>query len=288
MAFDEDTYGDYILTILDQDGTIVYENEGHISFDDTNVTVTLDKGKYILELKENDDYEFEYGFSLKYKPIGEVATKSLKLSKTSLTLSKGGSTTIKATYSPSYSTDTILWESSNTKVATVNKSGKVTAKGIGKTTITAKMGSKTKKCTVIVNKAQYELDKGSKSLLNGMKNVSGYNKAVWNSSNTKVATVSKTGTIKALAHGKTSITASVNGEKYKFTIYVYDHDILVNQAKSTLKDLLKNPNSLIINKITGNGNFVSIDYSAMNGFGGYNRENFYAYYKDGKLQYISY
>lgn len=44
----------------------------------------------------------------------------------------------------------ITWSSSNPKVATVSKSGLVTAKKAGKTTITAKVGKKKLKCKVTV------------------------------------------------------------------------------------------------------------------------------------------
>ncbi|MCD7715208.1 MAG: Ig-like domain-containing protein [Lachnospiraceae bacterium] len=48
---------------------------------------------------------------------------------------------------------TVTWKSSNKKVATVNKKGKVTAKGIGATTITATVLGKKYKCVVTVTKA---------------------------------------------------------------------------------------------------------------------------------------
>lgn len=44
----------------------------------------------------------------------------------------------------------IKWKSSNKKVATVNKSGKITAKKKGRATITAKTGKKTLRCRVTV------------------------------------------------------------------------------------------------------------------------------------------
>ena len=47
---------------------------------------------------------------------------------------------------------TVTWSSTNKKVATVTKSGKVTAKGAGVTTIIMKIGTKTYDCKVRVNK----------------------------------------------------------------------------------------------------------------------------------------
>lgn len=68
-----------------------------------------------------------------------VTAKSIILNRKSATLSKGKTLTLKATISPKNATNkTIKWKSSNTKVATVNSKGKVTAKGSGTAKITAK------------------------------------------------------------------------------------------------------------------------------------------------------
>lgn len=49
-----------------------------------------------------------------------------------------------------YNNKKVKWSTSNKKVATVNSKGKITAKGIGKATITAKVGSKKYTCKVTV------------------------------------------------------------------------------------------------------------------------------------------
>lgn len=49
-----------------------------------------------------------------------------------------------------YSNKTVKWSTSNKKVATVNSKGKITAKGIGKATITAKVGGKKYTCKITV------------------------------------------------------------------------------------------------------------------------------------------
>ncbi|CAM4015764.1 Ig-like domain-containing protein [Mesobacillus zeae] len=67
-----------------------------------------------------------------------VAAKSVKLNRTMVTLGKGKTLTLSATVSPSNTTNkTVRWKSSNTKVAKVNSSGKVTAVGAGTAKITA-------------------------------------------------------------------------------------------------------------------------------------------------------
>lgn len=80
-----------------------------------------------------------------------VAVKSIKLNKTKVTLAKGKKVTLKATVAPSNATDkNVTFTSSNTKVATVNAKGVVTAKKAGKATITAKAGIKKATCKIVV------------------------------------------------------------------------------------------------------------------------------------------
>ena len=70
-----------------------------------------------------------------------VKAKSISLSGSSK-VTKGKSTTLKVTYSPSNAKkETITWSSSNKKIASVNSSGKVTGISKGTVTITAKTSS---------------------------------------------------------------------------------------------------------------------------------------------------
>lgn len=77
-----------------------------------------------------------------------ISVKSITLNKTQLSLVKGATETLTATVLPT--TDkTVIWESSDTAVATV-KDGIVTAVATGNATITAKAGEKTATCAVTV------------------------------------------------------------------------------------------------------------------------------------------
>ena len=67
------------------------------------------------------------------------------INKSSVTITKGYSTTLKVSGASS-----VTWSSSNSKVAKVSKTGKVTAKKAGTATITAKTGSQTLQCKVTV------------------------------------------------------------------------------------------------------------------------------------------
>nr|WP_251006001.1 Ig-like domain-containing protein [Carnobacterium sp. ISL-102] len=115
----------------------------------------------------------------------------------------------------------VTWTSSNPKVATVDKTGKVTAVNLGSTTISAKVGSKiaTSKVAVIAPLKGISLDKTNLNLIKEENYVLkiGYSpiittddkSVVWTSSNPKVATVDKTGKVTALAVGTATITAKV-------------------------------------------------------------------------------
>lgn len=73
---------------------------------------------------------------------------NVTLNKSTMTIAVGKTGTFKA----SGKTAGITWSSSNKKVATVNKNGKVTGKSIGTATIRMKVNGKTYNCTVRVKK----------------------------------------------------------------------------------------------------------------------------------------
>ncbi len=161
-----------------------------------------------------------------------VNAKSVKLSKTSVTLGKGRSATIKATVSPSNTTNKkITWTTSNKKVATVSN-GKITAKGVGTATITAKTANgKKAACKVTVrnlptkvklNRTSASLKKGKtvtlKATVTPSKNV--ISTVTWSTSNSRVATV-KNGKVTAKAKGTTTITVkTTNGKTARCKITV--------------------------------------------------------------------
>ena len=125
-----------------------------------------------------------------------------------------------ASYQPYYTTNSLTWSSSNKKVATVSSTGLVTAKSLGTATITAKMGNKTAKCTIVVNAAELVLPKGqSKSLKSMTKNISGLKKSTYKSSKSAVATISTAGKLKAKKNGTTKITVK-DKKKNTYTITV--------------------------------------------------------------------
>ncbi len=160
----------------------------------------------------------------------EIPVTSIKLNKTKATLTRTSKNkmptlTLKATVSPADATNpAVTWKSSNTKVAKVSKSGKVTAVGKGTCTITckAKDGSGVKAtCKITVkdklvtkitlNKIAASVKKGRtlQLLVKTIKPADAFNKKVtWKSSNKKVAVVDKNGKVRALKKGTCVITCT--------------------------------------------------------------------------------
>lgn len=119
------------------------------------------------------------------------------------------------------------WTSSNKKIATVDKNGKVKGIKAGKANITVTMKSGAKAvCKVTVQKSKVttksikfdqktmNLLKGKKAALNLTRNpITGTEKITWKTSNKKVVTVDKKGTVKAIKAGTATITAkTANGK----------------------------------------------------------------------------
>lgn len=158
-----------------------------------------------------------------------VKAAAPKLSKSTLSLNVGKTSTLTV----SNTTKTITWSTSNKKVATVSSKGKITARKKGTATITAKVGTTKLTCKVTVKQpvTKVKLSKSSAALTAKGQTVTltttitpsnATNKAVtWKSSDTKVATVSSSGKVTAVANGTATITAtSKDGSKKSATCKV--------------------------------------------------------------------
>ena len=183
------------------------------------------------------------------KPSVVKVTK-ITLNKTTASVGKGKTMQLTATVTPTNATNkAVTWKSSNTKIATVSSTGKVTAKSAGTVTITctAKDGSgKKATCKVTVTepkppvkptvkvtkvtlnkKAATLSPKETLTLRATVTPTTATNKAVtWKSSNTKIATVSSTGKVTAKAAGTVTITCTAkdgSGKKATCRITVYNN-----------------------------------------------------------------
>lgn len=118
-------------------------------------TVALKEGNNTINVvvtAENGDKR-TYTVNIKRNIENKIPLKSIALSKTEYSMFDGDTTTLSVSYNPSTTTDdrTVTWTSSNTKVATVSKDGRITAIGAGTATITAKVGNFTATCKVTVS-----------------------------------------------------------------------------------------------------------------------------------------
>lgn len=191
-----------------------------------------------------------------------IKVTKVTLNKTTASVVKGKTLTLTATVTPTNATNkNVTWKSSNTKIATVDGNGKVTAVAAGTATITCtakadKSKSATCKITVTnpaVKVTKLSMNKTSVDLLKG-KTVqlkvtvtpsNATNKAVtWTSSNKKIATVTSNGLVKAVGTGTVTITAKAkdgSGKKVTCRINVYADSVESYVARIYTKALGRDP-----------------------------------------------
>ena len=117
--------------------------KGKITWTSSKKSVATVSSKGVVKAKKKGTAVItaKYGKKkLTCKVTVKQPVKSIKLNKTSATLKKGKSLTLKATISPSSANNkAVTWSSSNKKVATVSSKGVVKAVGNGTATITVKV-----------------------------------------------------------------------------------------------------------------------------------------------------
>ena len=167
----------------------------------------------------------------KEKP--EPAPAVLTLSQSSVDMTVGGSTVLSAS-----GAEGIVFSSSDESVATVAEDGTLQAVGAGSAIVTAKAGEQTATCQVTVEEAaqpdtpvelkifsvladatasDVTVKVGQKA---PMKVVGTESAVTWNMENTAVATVDESGAVTGVASGKTTLTATVDGQTLHCTIRV--------------------------------------------------------------------
>ncbi len=132
-------------------------NKTSVATVDQNGKVTAQgAGTATITVKTNDGGKTaSCAVTVKPAEVAYVSVTGVTLSPSTMSLKLGQNVTgqLTATISPSNATNKgVTWSSNNTSVATVDQSGKVTAKGVGKATITVKTndGGRTALCNVTV------------------------------------------------------------------------------------------------------------------------------------------
>jgi uncharacterized protein YjdB len=157
----------------------------------------------------------------------------IKLNTNSLSLQVGDVYYANATITPNTATDqTVTWKSKNAKVASVTSDGKITAVSAGTTTITATTANNLSaeiEITVEQPVTGVSLNYKSQTILVGvsfdlkavLEPAKATNEGVsWSSDDTKIATVSSSGTVTGVSAGTTLITCTTTDGGYKASCVV--------------------------------------------------------------------
>ena len=181
------------------------------------------------------------------KATCKVTVGYVKLDQTETTLMKGKTVTLNATVHPSSLKDqTVTWESSNTKVATVTSAGKVKGVKAGTATITCTSNATGLKATctvnvvkgfVTLNKTEACIQKGKTVTLKATVTPESLAdmSVTWESSDTKIATVTSEGKVKGVKYGTATITCTSKSTGAKATCQVTVGKVIIGVSEITLK-----------------------------------------------------
>ena len=224
----------------------------------------------------------------------DIKVSSIKLNTKNHTMYSNQYVQLKATVLPNNAYNkSVTWKSSNSKIATVDKNGKVKALKVGNAIITATStdGSNVSaecKIKVVQRVTKIKLNKSIINLSKKGKTAklkatvlpnNAYNKSVtWKSNNTKVVTVDKNGKIKATTNKGTTYVNAIakDGSKIRTRILVVVGEkvkkITLNRTSVTLnrgaknrgfqlKKSIKNKNATYkaVNWYTSNKNIATVD-----------------------------
>lgn len=201
------------------------------------------------------------------------------------TLTKEGETVqLTATVIPSYADNkTVVWTSSDEKVAIVDKDGKVTAAGNGTATITARTvnGNHTASVTVTVNipekvveieKITVSTDKKTLTKIGETTQLivqiepedAQKQELTWTSSDERVAMVDKNGKVTAVGTGKAVITVTTKDRKHTATV-----EIIVKIADEPAVNLTTGFGKLKLRSTKQSINSITLTWNRVKGADGY-------------------
>ena len=201
------------------------------------------------------------------------------LSQDKADLTKVGETLqLTATVKPSYADNkTITWKSSDEKVATVDKDGKVTAVANGTATITATSAdgkhSATADITVKIAPEKLTLTAENKTLTKvgdtlqitaKIEPDNAYDKLIWKSSDERVAIVDVDGKVTAAGNGKAIITATTEDGKLSESV-----TITVKIPEKPVVNAITGYGNLKARSVTQTNNSIKVEWSRLSGADGY-------------------
>ncbi|MGN0498476.1 MAG: leucine-rich repeat protein [Acutalibacteraceae bacterium] len=227
-----------------------YINESIESFDKMS--------DFTVKGYKNTEAEYYcYVFSVNFTSLGTQSATEVKLNKTSMTMGLGEVYSIKATVTPNYVNQDVSWSSSNTSVAEVSQSGKITAKATGTATIKATKDGKSASCKITVKKAPTAITLNATSLTLDIGETFDLNSSLpsgegsyaiyYTSDNPSVASVKKSGgLVTAVAPGSATITATTYNNKTvhcKVTVNEPEPDLILGDlnfdGNANLRDALE-------------------------------------------------
>lgn len=203
---------------------------------------------------------------------GSTTTKVTGVTVTPATLGMviGGEETLKAEVTGEGNpAQTVTWATSDEKVATVDKDGKVTAIGEGKATITATSTVDTKvsgKCEVTVSAEpkveittpNFTLTTANETKKLDVKVIPSDAVITWNSSETSVATVAD-GVVTAVANGTTNITASIEVGEKTITSNICEVTVKIKSDNPIVGDInIKTVDKTVYDMVTASGSSISV------------------------------
>ena len=205
------------------------------------------------------------------KPIAKL-TPTIKVSWTTATIAKTKAKTAVVTYAAGDSVASAA--SSNTKIATVTKTGVVKGIKVGKTTITITTSNKkTKKVTIVVKqgttglttaKTAYTVVVGKTVSIGAKKTPAGSADAIkYTSANKAVATVTSTGVVKGIKVGKTTITVKSGTKSKVVTVTVKPKTTSITTLKTAYTVGVKKTVSLGAKKVPASSG-EAITYTSSN------------------------